>query len=111
VDATAPVRAWRELARALIPSFAEVQLLCPPEICGTRERAVRWRLMGCAYAPPRRRTDAPDIVLSYEPSLCPDLTIHTDVEDPWSAAAAVVRLARRLHTTPAETPWTRALAG
>lgn len=111
VDATAPVRAWRELARALIPRFAEVQLLCPAEICGTRERAVRWRLMGCAHAPPRRRTDAPDIVLAYEPSLCPDLTIHTDVEDPWSAAAEVVRLARRLNVTPAETPWTPALAG
>jgi len=111
VDATAPARAWRELARELIPRFAEVQLLCPAEICATRERAVRWRLMGCAHAPPRRHTDAPDIALVYEPSLCPDLTIHTDVEDPWSATAAIVRLARRLHVRPAETPWTRALAG
>jgi adenylylsulfate kinase len=106
VDATAPARAWRELARSLIPRFAEVQLVCPAEICATRERAVRWRLMGCAHTPPRRHSDAPDIVLAYEPSLRPELTIHTDAEDPWSAAATVVRLARRLNVTPADTPWT-----
>jgi adenylylsulfate kinase len=111
VDATAPARAWRELARELIPRFAEVQLVCPAEICATRERAVRWRLMGCAHTWPRRRTAAPDIALAYEPSLCPELTIHTDVEDPWSATAMVVRLARRLHLTPTQTSWTRATAG
>jgi len=111
VDATAPARAWRELARALIPRFAEVQLLCPAEICATRERAVRWRLMGCTHSPPRRHDSPPDIVLSYEPSLRPDATIHTDLSDPQSAAAVVVRLARLLHRTPGGQPCIRALAG
>jgi adenylylsulfate kinase len=110
VDATAPARAWRELARALIPRFAEVQLVCPPEICATRERAVRWRLMGCAHAPPRHRHGAPDIVLAYEPSLRPDLILRTDVGDAQAAAAAVVRLAWRLHRVTGE-PWTRTLVG
>jgi adenylylsulfate kinase len=111
VDATAPARAWRELARDLIPRFAEVQLVCPAEICATRERAVRWRLMGCAHTPPRPHRGGPDIALAYEPSLRPDVTLHTDVGDPQTAAAAVVRLARRLHRISAETPWTGALAG
>jgi adenylylsulfate kinase len=111
VDATAPARAWRELARELIPRFAEVQLLCPAEICASRERAVRWRLMGCAHTMSRRQGGPPDIVLVYEPSLRPEVTIRTDVGDPQSAAATVVRLARRLHRTPAETSWTPALAG
>src|SRR5262249_11462205 len=111
VDATAPARAWRELARELIPRFAEVQLLCPAEICATRERAVRWRLMGCTHSPPRRHDGAPDIVLTYEPSLRPDVTIRTDTGDSESAAATVVRLARRLHRTPNGRRWTRALAG
>jgi adenylylsulfate kinase len=111
VDATAPARAWRELARELIPRFAEVQLLCPAEICASRERAIRWRLMGCANTTLRRHSDVPDIVLAYEPSLRPEVTIRTDVGDPQSAAATVVRLARRLHRTPSETPWTPALAG
>jgi adenylylsulfate kinase len=111
VDATAPARAWRELARELIARFAEVQLLCPPEVCATRERAVRWRLIGCPYTAPLRHSNAPDIALAYEPSLRPDLVIHTDVEDPWSATAAVLRLARRLHVVPPEPSWTRAIAG
>src|SRR5574337_816335 len=37
IDATAHRRAWRELARRLIPVFAEVQPLCPPEVCRARE--------------------------------------------------------------------------
>jgi adenylylsulfate kinase len=97
VDATAPSRAPREAARALIPRFAEVQLLCPPEVCAARERAVRWGLLGC----PQRRLSSragPDIVVAYEPALAPEITIYTDVEDPWSAAEVVVALARRLHT-------------
>ena len=53
VDATAPARAWRQLARQTIPRFAEVQLICPSSVCGNRERAVRWHLTsGC----PHRRT-------------------------------------------------------
>jgi adenylylsulfate kinase len=111
VDATAPIRAWRELARVLIPKFAEVQLLCPPEICATRERAVRWRLMGCAHTPPRHRHEAPDIVLAYEPSLRPDVTVYTNIGDPGSAAATVLSLVHRLHCAPAKAPWTSALAG
>jgi adenylylsulfate kinase len=110
VDATAPARAWRELARALIPRFAEVQLICPAEICATRERAVRWRLMGCAVLPPRHGGDVPDVVLAYEPALQPELMIHTDVEDVATAASAVVRVARRLHASR-EGTWTPTLAG
>jgi adenylylsulfate kinase len=42
VDATAPRRAWRALARELGGTFAEVQLVCPLHVCLDRERAVRW---------------------------------------------------------------------
>ena len=38
IDATAHRRAWRDLARAVIPHFAEVQLVCPLEVCQERER-------------------------------------------------------------------------
>jgi len=111
VDATAPARAWRELARELIPRFAEVQLVCPAEVCATRERAVRWRLMGCTHTQPCRHDGAPDIVLTYEPSLRPDVTIRTDTGDSESAAATVVRLARRLHRAPSGQQWTSTLVG
>jgi adenylylsulfate kinase len=38
IDATAHRRAWRDLARAVIPYFAEVQLTCPLDVCRTREQ-------------------------------------------------------------------------
>src|SRR5499426_413461 len=38
VDATAHRRAWRDAARAAIAGFAEVQHLCPLEVCQERER-------------------------------------------------------------------------
>ncbi|HEV8643760.1 MAG TPA: adenylyl-sulfate kinase [Methylomirabilota bacterium] len=101
IDATAPRRAWRELARALIGHYAEVQLVCPPEICGDRERASRWQPAVCPHAG-RRKTavrEAPDIVFGYEGSLNPELTIHTGVRSLWSATADILRLAHRLHRT------------
>jgi adenylylsulfate kinase-like enzyme len=99
VDASAPARRWRDLARALIGRFAEVQLVCPAHVCATRERAVRWRLIGCSHQiRPRQAFAGPDIEFAYEHALNPELTIHTDVEDPWSAVDSVLRLAARLET-------------
>ncbi len=97
IDATAPRRAWRRLARKTIARFGEVQLLCPADICMSRERAARWSGAGVCGA--RRSAAAPDIVLDYETSTGAELTVATDVESTWSATDAVVRLARRLHRT------------
>jgi adenylylsulfate kinase len=108
IDATAPRRAWREQARQQLRPFAEVQLLCPADVCASRERAVRWGL-GDAAAPPAGRPGAPAIVLEYEAALTPDVVIHTDVEDPWTSTETVLVLARRLHGTVAvtrESAWT-----
>jgi adenylylsulfate kinase len=94
VDATAGRRAWREAARALIPCFAEVQLLCPTEVCLERERAVRWGLT--FEAAPRPQPTRPDIVLDYEESSRPDLAIRTDVYDVPAAAQRVLFVIQRL---------------
>lgn len=98
LDATAPRRAWRARGRALIPVFAEVQLVCPPEVCGSRERAARWGLgareaggsVPCAVA------EAPEIVLDYEEPLGAELILHTHVQDVSTSTDAVVRLAQRV---------------
>jgi len=95
VDATAPRRAWRERARALVPRFAEVQLVCPEPVSSRRERAVRWHLGG-GRRPEAPAIAAPDIVIDYEYARRPELTIHTDVEDPWTAVETLLCLARRL---------------
>ena len=98
LDATAPRRVWREAARALIPCFAEVQLVCPAEICLERERASRWGL----GAKPRQRAAGPaqatlpDVAVDYEESLKPELVLHTHVHDPWSTVEQVLFLVHRL---------------
>lgn len=97
VDATAPRRAWRRLARELIAHFAEVQLVCPYEICNERERATRWRL-GPQSSVRRhvRPSNAMDVVLDYEEALRPELTLHTDTQEVSRNLDELLRLARRL---------------
>ena len=99
VDATAPRRAWRQLARDLVTHFAEVQLVCPHELCDARERATRWGLGARPTAPPRARVfaDIPDVVLDYEPALHPELVLHTDTQAQRGTLEELLRLAHRLH--------------
>jgi adenylylsulfate kinase len=99
VDATAPRRVWREAARELIPCFAEVQLLCPADICMERERAARWRLGG--DPPATGAIDiAPDISVEYEEALNPELALRTDLHDVWSTVEQVLFLVHRLGRMP-----------
>jgi len=93
--ATAPRRAWRDAAREWIARFAEVQLVCPPEVCFEREQAARWRVGGGRGA--AAVAAAPDIALDYEESLHPELRLHTHTPDLRSTVEDVLLLARRLH--------------
>jgi adenylylsulfate kinase len=92
VDATAPQRAWRALAREITATFAEVQLVCPPEICQDRERAVRWGRRPC----PHHGGVALDVAPEYQYSLSPDLLLDTAARSEWAAGEDLLRLARRL---------------
>ncbi len=94
VDATAPRRAWRALARELVGAFAEVQLVCPAETCLDRERAVRWRPH--AYPHGVAAAAAPDLAIEYEYSLHPDLLLDTETRSEWTAADDLVHFAHRL---------------
>lgn len=98
VDATAHRRAWRDAARAAIPSFAEVQLLCPLDVCRERERTrPRGHAPAGIYARAGRPGGTvPGVDVPYEVALAPDLTIDTTVDDVATAAAKVAALAGRL---------------
>jgi adenylylsulfate kinase len=98
VDATAARRAWRDAARALIPCFAEIQLLCPFEVCLERERAVRWGLTFETAAAPA--AGKPEIAIDYEEATRPDLAIRTDVYDAHAAAERVLSVIRQLAGGP-----------
>lgn len=98
VDATAHRRAWRDAARAAIRSFAEVQLLCPLDVCRERERTrPRGHAPAGIYARAGRPGGTvPGVDVPYEVALAPDLTIDTTVDDVATAAAKVAALAGRL---------------
>lgn len=99
LDATAARRAWRELARKWIAHFAEVQLVCPAEICAARERATRWHLANARFDEAEQVTGTPDIAFDYEESWCPDLRLRTHAPDLETSVAELLQLARRLERT------------
>ncbi|HEY7678566.1 MAG TPA: adenylyl-sulfate kinase [Candidatus Methylomirabilis sp.] len=99
VDATANRRAYRDLARRLIPRFAEVYMRCPIEVCRAREG----RRFGGGRAPARiyERADrsgapVPGAGVPYEPPEAPDLVIDSATVSPGEAAAQVWTLVERL---------------
>lgn len=94
LDATAPRRAWREVAREWIAHFAEVQLVCPSEICEARERATRWHLGDARFE--SGPATLLEVALDYEESWHPELRLHTDSPDLEASIEEVLQLARRL---------------
>jgi adenylylsulfate kinase len=98
IDATAHRRAWRDLARAGIPRFGEVQLRCPVAVCRERERR---RVGGHAPRGIYARAGAPGatvpgVDVAYEEAQAPELVLDTSAEDAASCVAKIVALARRL---------------
>jgi adenylylsulfate kinase len=92
VDAGTGPRAWRELARKIVPRFVEVQLICPAEICEGRERAARWGLWPVGGSPGiRTQPGSPDTAPEHEDSISPDVVIHTGVQDVATAVQDVLR--------------------
>lgn len=98
IDATAHRRAWRDLARRLIPAFAEVRLVCPLEVCAERERSRRG-----GYAPRdiyaragRPGATVPGVDLPYEASPGAELVLDTYGRGVDAVVREVVELARRL---------------
>jgi protein-L-isoaspartate(D-aspartate) O-methyltransferase len=96
-DATAHRRAWRDLARATIARFAEVQLRCPLEVCREREaRRPRGHAPAGIYAHGAEAGGrVPGVNVEYEAARAPELTLDTVALDVEAAATAVVGLIRR----------------
>jgi adenylylsulfate kinase len=80
IDATGNMRRWRELARQLIPNFAEIYLKCPMDVCMQREssrRKTRGAPKGI-YKRGRAGWPVPGVQVPYEEPLNPEVTIETD---------------------------------
>lgn len=98
IDATGHRRAWRELARMLIPHFAEVQLRCPLAVCVERERMRQSGLAprGIYARAGQPGATVPGLSVPYEESHSPELVLDTDTTDLWTQVQEVLYLARRL---------------
>ena len=93
-DATAHRRAWRDLARAALPAFAEIQLLCPVDVCRQREAerpqgAAPPGIYARATSPGAR---VPGVNVEYELARSPELRIDTTLNSIKDAAATIVTL-------------------
>ncbi|MBA4349093.1 MAG: adenylyl-sulfate kinase [Thermodesulfovibrio sp.] len=80
IDATGNLRRWRELARQLIPNFAEIYLKCPLEICSEREMS-RKDTHGAPkdiYKKGSAGWPVPGVQVPYEEPPNPEIIIDTD---------------------------------
>lgn len=84
-DATANRRAYRDLARSLIPHFLEVAVVCPLETCIRRDQKGTYRkgTEGKSFM-------VPGLQDPYEPPLNPEVEIETTVFSPAAGAAKIM---------------------
>jgi len=80
IDATGNRRKWRELARRLIPRYAEVYLGCPIETCIERERkrTDAREAPRDIYQKGAAGSPVPGLTVPYEEPLTPEITVDTE---------------------------------
>ena len=90
IDATGNRKEFRELARSLIPEFAEIYVKCPLETCREREASrqgqpVQKGLYKSA-SEGKLKGELPGISAPYEESENPELVIASDLFSPYESA-------------------------
>ncbi len=88
-DATANRRAYRDVARTLIPRFLEVSVECPLEVCMARDKKGTYR-KGLAG----ESATVPGLQDPYEAPLEPELRIDTTRTTPETAADKILAVVR-----------------
>jgi len=98
IDATGNMREWRELARQIIPCYAEIYLKCPVEVCIERERG-RSETRGAPreiYQKGEAGWPVPGISVPYEEPLNPELLIAADRTSIAEAVEMIEGLIRKM---------------
>jgi len=98
IDATGNLRRWRELARQLIPRYAEVYIACPADLCSERERH-RTDARGAPrdiYLKGSQGWPVPGVAAPYEEPLHPELTADAARHTPAEIAGEVEKLIANL---------------
>jgi len=91
IDATGNLRLYRNLAKNLLPEFAEIYLKCPINICAEREagRTERRHAPANIYKKAKAGWPVPGISAPYEEPLNPDLVIDTSQKNIEEAAKEI----------------------
>ena len=94
IDATGNLRRWRDLARAIVPRYAEVYVRCPIETCREREasRKDRRGAPEDVYNKAKAGWPVPGISAPYEEPMQPDIVIESDHTSAEDAADLVLHL-------------------
>ena len=98
IDATGHRRAFRNLARQLIPEFAEIYVKCPLERCKARDASRRGQpvqkdLYKHAYEG-RLKGKLPGISAPYEESEDPEVLVASDILSPHESARKIMAYIR-----------------
>jgi adenylylsulfate kinase len=98
IDATGNRRRFRDLARSMIPQFAEVYVRCPLELCRERETA---RKEGPVQRELYRKAEKgvlqgglPGSTSPYEEPLSPEVEVRSDRLTPRESAKKIVEYVR-----------------
>lgn len=80
IDATGNLRKWRDLARKLIPRYAEIYLRCSLEVCRKREgkRIFTHKAPRGIYKKGAKGWPVPGVRVLYEEPAKPEIVIETD---------------------------------
>jgi adenylylsulfate kinase len=92
IDATANRRRYRELARMLIPHFAEVYIRCSLETCILREarRVAKYSPKGIYEKSKKKGAEVPGVNVAYEETYNPEVKINSDDVSPQEAAELII---------------------
>jgi adenylylsulfate kinase len=92
VDATANRRRYRDLARRLVPSFGEVYIRAPIEVCVAREqeRNAEFAPKDIYLKAAREKAAVPGVNVSYEEPTSPEIEVDTTQMDPEQSAQYIL---------------------
>ena len=94
IDATANRREVRDLARSLVPEFAEIYVKCPLEICKAREGSRRGQIIQKNLykkaSEGKLKGGLPGISAPYEEPEYPEVLIRSDVLSPRESAKKIM---------------------
>jgi len=98
VDATANRRRYRDLARSLVPNFAEVYIRAPIDVCMSRERERK-----AQFAPKeiykkaaQEKALVPGVNVSYEEPIAPEIEVDTTAMTPDQSARFIAEKLAKL---------------